>query len=350
MPSLLLNRDASTPKNNINLSKVIRFGTVLYFILDISKIPQKSSWYTYQVKSILLTGGTGFVGGQFLEKYQQRFRFFSIYRHHYSRSFPNVTWVKADLENSSAVEELSYSLPPGIDYLVHIGGASPNRAYADGSFNATTIGTDNLILLAKKLKIKKIIYISSLSVLNRFKGPYVKSKLSAEYSILKSGLKYTILRPTTILGSEAHDFLRIIKFVRICPFFIVIDNGISMVQPIFVDDLTNIISSCIANSPTDNKTYEITGSDCLSQKEFVKKIVSRFHQHFLILPVPANILIFISRVVELINPKVGLNEERIQLQKQSVCYDSKFLESEFKINFHPLDQILDQICLKSPSR
>ena len=62
--------------------------------------------------------------------------------------------------------------------------------------------TKKIIKLCKKTKIKKIIYISGLGVTSKSTSAYFISKYKAEQEIIKSGLDYTILRASYIIGKN----------------------------------------------------------------------------------------------------------------------------------------------------
>ena len=65
--------------------------------------------------------------------------------------------------------------------------------------------TKKVIDLCKKSKIKKIIYFSGLGVSSKSTSDYFISKFKAEQLIIKSGLDYTIFRPSYIIGKD--DYL-----------------------------------------------------------------------------------------------------------------------------------------------
>src|SRR5574338_682899 len=62
--------------------------------------------------------------------------------------------------------------------------------------------TEKIIDLCKKSGIKKIVYISGLGVGKSTTFGYFISKLKAEQLIVKSGLDYTILRASYIVGKN----------------------------------------------------------------------------------------------------------------------------------------------------
>lgn len=265
-------------------------------------------------KTILLTGGTGFVGTEFLNQYKDTYNIYALYRTKPGVHHPTITWIQGDLLDPSYLKKIDKK-PHAI---VHIGGSSPNRAYADGHFKATTTGTQHLITYAKKIKIAHFLFISSLSVLVKNAGPYVASKLKAEEMIKHSPLPYTILRPTVILGNGARDFTRIIRMIKQYPIFPLIHNGSNIMKPISSPDLAHIIHKTLFSKNMIKKTMPVVGKYALTQKELLQKAAKMQNASPFFIPLPLSLALPIAHIAEKIHPRLGLNRERLLLQSHSI--------------------------------
>lgn len=151
-------------------------------------------------KSILVTGGAGFIGSNLVERLLELeekvvvFDNLSTGRKENIRVFlknPNFKFIRGDLRNQKEIERAVR----GVDYIFHQAAIpSVNRSVLDpkSTFEANTLGTLNLLIVAKKNKVKKIVYASSSSVygpgplpkkeempLNPI-SPYALSKLTGE--------------------------------------------------------------------------------------------------------------------------------------------------------------------------
>ncbi|MDD5193255.1 MAG: NAD(P)-dependent oxidoreductase [Candidatus Nanoarchaeia archaeon] len=273
------------------------------------------------MKKILLTGGTGFLGEEILKEFKNRYLIFSIFRKKKGIESKNIKWIKLNLKNELDFEK-NFDLlkKENIDYVIHAGGSTPNRAYEEGNYDATTMGTRFLVELSKKLNIKKIIFISSISVTYKKKGPYASSKLIAEDIIKKSGLNYTILRPETIIGENAKDFRRLANILKEKKFFVIIGAGNNLNQPIYVKDLVNIIHLCIENHKTDHKTYSVFGQDCMTTKDFLKKIAELQGNKITLIAIPKFIVYPFSILLGVVAPRLGINPERVYIMSYSKGY------------------------------
>src|SRR4029077_16073384 len=87
----------------------------------------------------------------------------------------------------------------GSDAFLHFIGQG--RQTVDSDYDAVNVSlARNAVALCKKAKIKKIIYISGLGVDKNTTLGYFISKYKAEQEIIHSGLDYTILRASYMIG------------------------------------------------------------------------------------------------------------------------------------------------------
>ena len=86
-------------------------------------------------------------------------------------------------------------------HLVGIGTETEKESFEEVNVELTK----KIVDVCKKSKIKKIIYFSGLGVSSKSTSDYFISKFKAERLIIKSGLDYTIFRPSYIIGKD--DYL-----------------------------------------------------------------------------------------------------------------------------------------------
>jgi len=291
------------------------------------------------MRKILVTGATGFLGSEFIEKYSKKYKIFAIYRN-YKPKIKNISWIRLDLaKENDFLEAYKFLESKGIDGLVHIGGATPNRAYAENSYDATILGTQFILNLAKKLKIKKMIFISSISVTFPNPGRYAESKIIAEDYIKRSGINYTILRPETIIGPGALDFSRLAENLRKRSFFPIIGLGNNLSQPISSKDMNEIINICLNDKKTDNKTYSCFGKESIKTKDMLRSIARVQGNSIKLLPIPYFIAYPTFFISNIIRPKSGFNLERLRILSQSRSYNPKLMNC-FKINLKSFNEMI----------
>lgn len=220
-------------------------------------------------KSVLITGGTGFLGTHLARFFLKKgFKTILLDTAPLTASDlqGKVSVIRCDIRNYKLLEKNFEN----IDYVVHAAAALPIHHDRDYIFDVNVNGTKNVMAAALKNKIKKVVFISTTAMYGVPRtlpeketdkiypiGHYGESKAEAEKICLnysKKGLKINILRPKSFLGPERLGVFSI-WFEAIYnnnPVFI-LGNGNNQYQLLEVLDL----ASAIENALLINKTEEI---------------------------------------------------------------------------------------------
>ena len=152
--------------------------------------------------------------------------------------------------------------------LVHLIGTG--RQTAEATFdNINVTLTKNIIETCKQTKIKKIIYISGLGVTKKSTSAYFISKYKAEQEIIKSGLDYTILRASYIIGNGdplTKNLNQQIKKGTI----VIPGSGQYQMQPIFVKDVAEVIYRAITTKKFSKKILDLVGPELITYRKFIQ--------------------------------------------------------------------------------
>lgn len=178
-------------------------------------------------KTVLVTGGAGFIGSHLVEKLVERgynvkvLDVLSRGTLDYIQPLIDkgkVEYIDGDIRYKDAVDK-SMS---GVDYVFHEAATNINRseAYAEESFDINFRGSHVVFKSALDHKVKKVMFASSASVYGQPKvlpmseehelmpiTPYCVSKLSSEYLLkfyARKGLKYIIFRYFNVYGLRQH--------------------------------------------------------------------------------------------------------------------------------------------------
>jgi uncharacterized protein YbjT (DUF2867 family) len=123
--------------------------------------------------------------------------------------------------------------------------------------------------------VKQFLYISTIAAKfdNQYRYFYAQSKRQAEEVVAASGLAYTIVRPTMVLGpgSPVYEGLSRLAGLPLIPVF---GNGRALVQPVSVDDLAAALAAMLADPAFAGRTVEIGGPEILTIESLLLKIRS----------------------------------------------------------------------------
>jgi nucleoside-diphosphate-sugar epimerase len=214
---------------------------------------------------VAITGANGFVGSslrRFLN--ENGVNTVSLTRKKIRSSKLDKCVVFSDLEQNHVARKLR-----GCSALVHLIGTGMQTKDVDYvSVNAEL--TKKAITLCKKAQIKKLVYVSGLGVKQDTTFGYFISKLRAEQQIVNSGLDYTILRASYIIGGGdpmTKNLKRQIARGKIT----IPGSGAYRLQPISIDDACKVIFEAATRPSMSNKIVDLVGPRAISFLSFVKK-------------------------------------------------------------------------------
>jgi len=239
-----------------------------------------------QVNKILIMGASGFVGGRLVEKL--------ILEHNHTPKclirdfgklsriarFPVETVYGDILEPNGFADSIK-------ECDIYVYSAHGKDKNIDISWKVNTVGLENMLKLAVKNNAKQFIFLSTTAIYegDSDKGEFDESvvpvcpnkdyaggKLEGERICFEYSKKYnlpvTILRPTIIFGPFAPSF-------TIYPAELVMSGALKdygcfggICNPVYIDDVVNIIIHCILNEKAFNEIFIVSSGDTPSWKEF----------------------------------------------------------------------------------
>ena len=197
----------------------------------------------------------------------------------------------------------------------------------------------NIATYAKKLSIKKLIHISSLGIDKTHKfSSYASSKLKGEKEILKYYPEATIFRPSIVFGSGDKFINNLMRLIKVFPFFPLINKGHVFFQPIFVEDVTNVILEILLAENTDfyGKIYELGGPDKLTFLEIVNEIFKVLKKDPRYISVNYNLIKILSHLSTLIK-SFPITPEEVDLLLINNTVNKENIANILKINLTPLN-------------
>jgi NADH dehydrogenase len=219
---------------------------------------------------LFLTGGGGYIGRRLLGglDHTRYSKIICLTRSGALGAPSHVEFVKADLLDSSAYAEALRKCGTVLHLAAATGKSTPEEY-----FRVNREGTRTLIDACRDASVERFIYISSIAAKFRDQRRYyyAQSKLQAEELVRSSGLRYTIVRPTMVMGRGA-PVLQSLSRLAAAPVLPIFGSGRAQVQPVSVDDLVACLGEILAGGAFDGRTVEIGGPQILSMEELLVKI------------------------------------------------------------------------------
>lgn len=163
------------------------------------------------------------------------------------------------------------------------------------SFDQAVENTKTLIRAAEEAGVRRLVHVSITNPSADSPLPYFRGKGLLEQAIAQSGLSYAIIRPTVIFGTEDILINNIAWLLRRFPVFVVPGSGDYRLQPIFVEDMAQLVVN--AGQGGDNATIDAVGPDIYTFNELVRLIAEKVRSKAKIIHLSPGLALFFSRLV-----------------------------------------------------
>ncbi|MFZ3070340.1 MAG: NAD(P)H-binding protein [Anaerolineaceae bacterium] len=222
---------------------------------------------------ILVTGGTGFIGGELIKQLVALGQPFRLLIQPSKKPPTLPMGVNLDVAVSSLTDERGIKAAlQDVDVIYHLSGVEQTASFVDLQ-QVEVAGVDSLTRAAKQTKVERFFYLSHLGADRASAFQLMKAKGIAEYIIKNSGLNYTIIRSSMIYGRGDIFTQNLAKLIKISPGVVAIPgDGSVLLQPIWVEDLTTCLVWALDLPDTENNIIEIGGPEHLSFKDILQMI------------------------------------------------------------------------------
>ena len=278
---------------------------------------------------IVVTGASGFVAKN-VRKYlsENNVKLISISRKNFKKFKNETKIVSRTYDEKLILPKIKNSF--GLIHLVGIGKQSVKNNY-----NLINVEfTKKIINLSKKANIKKIVYTSGLGVSKSSSLGYFISKFQAEELLIKSKLNYTIFRPSYIVGKD-DLFTKYLKNQIKKGEIKIPGSGNYSIQPIYINDVSKIISKSLTDKRFKNKIIDLVGSELITFQNYVK-LFSRNSKNKI-----TKISLESAYHDAISNPESEFGVDDLNLLVGNFKGDHKKLKNISKISFQPIRELLN---------
>ena len=259
--------------------------------------------------NILVSGASGFIGLMLIkELLESGHNVFGLVRRNVNY-FNNKNYKNIIIEDIS--KNINFNKNIRIDYFYHLAAKTHDKTNKDDEYyRVNVLGLKNILSYVTKLKIKKIIMLSSIKVngegfstndevyssrskLNPKDG-YGRSKLEAENSLKefcnKSDINYVILRPPLVYGAGVKGNLSSLMNLidKNIPMPIVKTNN--MRSLISLNNLVDALIVVGLNDNIVNKTYLVADDLPIKVEDLYKKIANSMDKKLFLINLPSKFL------------------------------------------------------------
>lgn len=286
---------------------------------------------------IAVTGATGYVGRAIVKQaLTEGYRVRAIVRdpaHAQSLARDGVELFHGNVLYAPSLE----GAMTGVKCVIHLVGII--NEWKENTFERVhTQATINVGDAAKKSGVKRYIHMSALGVRPNARSRYHQTKWAAEEYVRKSGLAWTIFRPSIIYGADDISTTVLAKIVRRAPVIPVIGNGQSKIQPVSIEAVAKCFVVAIKLDSTVQKTYDLCGPEAFTWNELYDKLAGVYGLRKPKLHLPLPVARLQGALLEKLSPKPPFNREQVIMAQEDNIGDPRPAEREFLLTQESFEQ------------
>ena len=290
--------------------------------------------------TVLVTGGTGFVGPHVVHALRARELPVRALVRDPQRASRLAAWG-VELAQGDVTDPASLrTAMDAVDAVVHLV-AIIKGSPADFE-RVMAQGTRNVIAAAKEAGVRRFVLASALGLDERTKEavPYFRAKWAMERATRESGLEHVIFRPSFVFGRDGGVLPTFVRLARFAPVTPIIGPGTQRLQPIWIEDVAAYYTASIDQAGAGNRTFEIGGPDAPTWNEFWERLKRVLGTRRPSLHVPFGVMRFQAALTEKL-PGAPVTRDQLTMLElgDNVVTDPSAVET-FRLPLVPLDEQL----------
>ena len=291
---------------------------------------------------ILVTGGTGVVGGRVVQALldsQQQVRVLSRgLSDWHDNPMPHfrrlgVDVISGDIRNTDKVR----AALDGCKGIINL--AATIRETPDCDVESVNVGAVRALLdMAQTAGVQRFIQVSCAGATQYSHSSYFASKWQSENMVRESNFYWTIFRPSLIFApgsllTRALDF-----WVSHGPFIPIPGSGLNAISPIAADDVAACIVQSIYNKDTVNQTYDLFGPKTYSLTQLLEIASAESAKGSKpVVKLPAGLGMALARIIGKLNPRSPITEDVVKALSTELSGSPRLVQDNFMVNNLPFE-------------
>jgi len=278
---------------------------------------------TMNLREVLLIGGSGFVGRHVAHALSMRGLRVTAPTRHRARAghlllLPMVEVVEADVHDPAALDVLMR----GKDVVINLVGvlqSRPGAPYGPDFARAHVELPQKIVAAATRARVPRLVHVSALKAGKDAPSAYLRSKADGESAIRRFTGAWTILQPSVIFG-QGDSFLNLFAtLLRVFP-VMPLAGAQARFQPVFVEDVANIIADALADPGSFNKTFEVCGPRVYTLRRLVEYVGELIGAPRPVVALPAPLAYLQAAVLEHLPGKLMSRDNLASMRIDNVSY------------------------------
>lgn len=281
---------------------------------------------------VAITGSTGFLGSELVRHFlDQDYEVIGLTRNPRTTKIKGLTYKSYDIGKKLRDDTLK-----GVDLVIHTAYVKYDNKNPD-ALDVNIRGAEELLRVSRGQKVKRNIFISTMSAHEQAESVYGKQKLSIER--LFSTNKDAVIRSGLIIGNGGivREMASFMTTKRAVP---LIGGGRQPLQTIGVYDLARVIEAIYIQKQSGS--FTIATPNVYTYKQFYELLGKRLGVKFLFIPIPLSLLYWIVKIASATRLPVGISTDNVLGLKKLTVMNTEDDLARLKIKIDDLSTVLQK--------
>ena len=273
------------------------------------------------VRSVCVIGGSGFLGRHVVHRLAAQEIFVRVPTRRRERAkqlilLPTVDVLTADVHEPRTLERL---VGP-VDAVINLVGILDQTRGETFERNHVELPR-KIVSACRETGVRRLIHVSALKAAFDAPSVYLRSKAEGESQIHAAqaiGIQTTILRPSVIFGREDRFLNLFARLARLLP-AIALASPRARFQPIFVEDVAQVLVACLTDPHTFASTYELCGPKVYTLRELVEYVCRTLGVHRPIIELNETLSLLQAAVLERLPGRLMTRDNVYSMRVDSIC-------------------------------
>jgi NADH dehydrogenase len=290
---------------------------------------------------ILVTGGTGFVGGHVVHALRAAEHSVRCLVRDPRRASRLQAWraevVPGDMTSADSLRRAV----EGCNTVIHL--VAIRQGARERFERVMEQGTRDLVAAARDAAVERFIHMSALGTSERTKDlvPYFHAKWVSEETVRNSPLDHVIFRPSFVFGPDGGILPTFKRLARLAPVTPIVGSGRQRLQPIWIRDVAEYFLRAVDDARATNRTFEIGGPEAVTWNELWERLKRALGVRRPSIHVPMPLMRANALVTERLPGNIPLTRDLLAMLESgdNVVTDSSAVET-FQLPLVALDEQL----------
>jgi nucleoside-diphosphate-sugar epimerase len=253
---------------------------------------------------ILVSGGTGLLGQGFLRLLRETGEHEARCLVRRTSPVERLDGLELAFGDARDVGSVERALS-GMDAFVHVAGIQY---------------TPQVLEAMRRAGVERLVVVSSTSAHSRFESRSAP-RLTNEAFLPGSGLRWTVVRPSMIYGSELdHNMHKLLRFLDRSPVFPLFGSGENLWQPVYYEDLARGLYAALTKPGTEGQTYDLPGLKPLTYLDLVRTAAGALGKKTRIVRLPSEPVRWVLQVTEGLRLPLPVSSEQVLRLREDKAY------------------------------